>query len=533
MSKRTFLKTLAFTVGLYFVLEYILPEKIGGAFDSFQVRSPAALVTPSGEYILYVGKYRKEQSAVGRLVPSPSKPGSWQTNPPNPVLRRSLFIPYDKWGMDQLDAFYADGTSYLLYIGRNPERKPVLCYASSNDDGLSWVKHNAVLLRLPGKPPQPTVKEPNGDLPGSVSFFAADYTNGTWSLLMIITRTAGGRGIWYASGPALNDLTLSPDPICSSTDFPIGIQAFDARVSSNGWLLTFISGSSWSSLLWNPTQPGLRSVPAVPLSTNTIVNLRNVPGTSRMLMAEMYKAALPPPPEQSPESTALLLFNGSNSVIKTIGAQGSPTYLSRATEWAGQFLVLIASFVVFMAVVNLIIFHGKKVIQFQKDWHNSIVFFVFLATMGIFTYFGNMISEDSKPFILTPQQWSFGWNFIFESFQKPMGIAVFSMITFFIVSAAYRSFKVRSAEAGLLMVSAVIVMLGQLPLGEWLAQGLPPSLSFLGLPWLAEKLLTVINAAAYRGVLIGILIGALSISLRIWLGIDNSVYTGIEVTRDE
>ena len=252
-----------------------------------------------------------------------------------------------------------------------------------------------------------------------------------------------------------------------------------------------------------------------------------------MLMAAMYKAALPPPPEQSPETTALLLFNGSNSVIKTIGAQGSPTYLSRATEWAGQFLVLIASFVVFMAVVNLIIFHGKKVIQFQKDWHNSIVFFVFLATMGIFTYFGNMISENSKPFILTPQQWSFGWNFIFESFQKPMGIAVFSMITFFIVSAAYRSFKIRSAEAGLLMVSAVIVMLGQLPLGEWLAQGLPPSLSFLGLPWLAEKLLTVINAAAYRGVLIGILIGALSISLRIWLGIDNSVYTGIEVTHDE
>jgi hypothetical protein len=109
-----------------------------------------------------------------------------------------------------------------------------------------------------------------------------------------------------------------------------------------------------------------------------------------------------------------------------------------------------------------------------------------------------------------------------------MGTAVFSMITFYMISAAYRSFRIRSFEAALLMISACLVMIGQMPVGAWVGSLLPDSLAFLRVPWLAEKLLTVINACAYRGVLIGLTVGAFSIGLRVWLGIDNSVYFGID-----
>ena len=121
-----------------------------------------------------------------------------------------------------------------------------------------------------------------------------------------------------------------------------------------------------------------------------------------------------------------------------------------------------------------------------------------------------------------------GVDFGYASIMVPMGAAVFSMITFYLISAAYRSFRIRSLEAALLMIAAVIVMMGQMPIGEWATMYLPESLSFLKLPWLSQKILTVINAAAYRGVWIGMLVGMFAISLRIWLGIDNSVYAGVD-----
>ena len=109
-----------------------------------------------------------------------------------------------------------------------------------------------------------------------------------------------------------------------------------------------------------------------------------------------------------------------------------------------------------------------------------------------------------------------------------MGAAVFSLNTFFMISAAYRAFKVRTVEAALLMCAAMIVMIGQMPVGEWFTSTVPANMQFFKLPWLSQKILTVVNAAAYRGVFIGIIIGGISISLRIWLGLDNSVYSGLD-----
>jgi hypothetical protein len=83
-------------------------------------------------------------------------------------------------------------------------------------------------------------------------------------------------------------------------------------------------------------------------------------------------------------------------------------------------------------------------------------------------------------------------------------------------------------EAALLMIAACIVMLGQMPIGQWMTSRLPADLHCLQLPWLAEKLLWLANACAYRGVVIGIAVGGFAIGLRIWLGMDNTVYSGME-----
>jgi len=68
VNKRTTLKLLAFIVGLYFFLDYILPEKVGGDFDCYEVTSAAPIETSDGLTVFYNGQYSKVKGAVGRLV---------------------------------------------------------------------------------------------------------------------------------------------------------------------------------------------------------------------------------------------------------------------------------------------------------------------------------------------------------------------------------------------------------------------------------------------------------------------------------
>jgi hypothetical protein len=61
------------------------------------------------------------------------------------------------------------------------------------------------------------------------------------------------------------------------------------------------------------------------------------------------------------------------------------------------------------------------------------------------------------------------------------------------------------------------VLLGQIPLGAQLGPWLPKA---------SEKLLTLFNAAAYRGVLMGMAIAAISVSIRLWLGLEKGMFHG-------
>ncbi len=624
MSKRTLLKTLAFLVGLYFVLEYTLPEKIGGDFDCYDVRGPAACVTPDGIEAWYAGAYRAELSAVGRLIPSFAAAHAWVTMPPRPVLQRSLFVPHDKWGMQQLAAVSRGGQITLLYVGRNPRRVPVLCYATSTNGGTAFTARGVVVCsRDAAAPVRSSAREPNGELPGALQQFAAAHDGRQWHVFMLLAA----HGLWRAHGTELTALAFAPEPLIALDDTPIGVTAFDAALTPRGWELDFIIETTRVTRIFSTAFAPLTTVTAsAACPAGQIASYRMIAGTNLVIAGLVDNAAGTVTPEQSDRATALWLAARDNiaagTVIKRPGAPATPTYLSRATKWAGQFMMIVGSFAVFMAVINLVLFHSKRVMQRQPGLHNSVVFFVFLVAMGICTYFGNRPTSQNSVVtvrgtaVISPAQratlvaratevlhsisnaadrklavqldvlsasggatgapvsaaatvshigalplaarhalreglWSLlvdqlslppdrvrvrialdvlpaGYDFLFKAILVPIGISVFSLITFYMVSAAYRAFKVRTAEAALLMLAACIVMLGQLPLGAWLTQPLPPQLEFLQLPWLAQKLLTVINSAAYRGVLIGIMIGGFSAGLRIWLGMDDSVYSGME-----
>jgi hypothetical protein len=108
---------------------------------------------------------------------------------------------------------------------------------------------------------------------------------------------------------------------------------------------------------------------------------------------------------------------------------------------------------------------------------------------------------------------------------------MFALIGFFIISASYRAFRIRSAEASLLMGAAVIVMLGQVTLGTAITNRLPLTgfLSNFRLENLALYILTEINTPAMRGIYFGIGVGFLATSLRLWLSLERGVYFDAEL----
>ncbi|HEY3342571.1 MAG TPA: hypothetical protein VGK81_11155, partial [Anaerolineae bacterium] len=104
--------------------------------------------------------------------------------------------------------------------------------------------------------------------------------------------------------------------------------------------------------------------------------------------------------------------------------------------------------------------------------------------------------------------------------------AMFSLLAFYIASAAYRAFRVRTVEAALLMVSALIVMLGMVNFGVFLTHSIPldSPYAFFRVERLSLWILNWINMPAQRAVTIGVAVGALAMAMRIWLSLERGTF---------
>jgi hypothetical protein len=124
-------------------------------------------------------------------------------------------------------------------------------------------------------------------------------------------------------------------------------------------------------------------------------------------------------------------------------------------------------------------------------------------------------------------------QWMFDNMMLPMQSTLFATLAFFIASAAFRAFRARSAEAAALLITACIVMIGRVPAGDLLASAMPhftfaggTSYSLLDLPKAVDWLLNVPSAAAQRGILLGVVLSQIAISVRIIFGIERTYMGG-------
>ncbi|QUL98286.1 MAG: hypothetical protein IMF26_09700 [Candidatus Fermentithermobacillus carboniphilus] len=178
--------------------------------------------------------------------------------------------------------------------------------------------------------------------------------------------------------------------------------------------------------------------------------------------------------------------------------------LSNAAEIVQDWGVIVSAFALGLASVNLIQIHAKKIARGKGlDWLYSgslIVSMIGMALLGII----------KGPTHKTYQFW-------FDALFVPGQATVYAMTGFFIASAAYRAFRVRNVDAAILLVSAAILMLANVPIGERLWSQLPA---------VGDWLMDVPNLAGQRGMLIGAGIGGIASGLRVLLGIERSYLGG-------
>lgn len=163
-----------------------------------------------------------------------------------------------------------------------------------------------------------------------------------------------------------------------------------------------------------------------------------------------------------------------------------------------------------LGILSLIRFHTSKIQRHDSGWPYSIVAMIGLVGMSIAGLVSVIQGETSG----TVYMWAFDY------IQAPMQATMFSLLAFYVASASYRAFRVRSVHAGLLLVAGVIVMLGRVPLGEVI--GITVGGERYSLPMLSTWILDVPNLAAKRGILIGVGLGMVATALKVLLGIERT-----------
>lgn len=173
-------------------------------------------------------------------------------------------------------------------------------------------------------------------------------------------------------------------------------------------------------------------------------------------------------------------------------------------ETLQQWAIIVVAFAYVLGVANIARISGQKISRRSRDWFYQfplLAGLAFMLTVGVV--------------------WGVGERTLFNDFYlyaySPMQGTMFSLLAFFIASAAFRAFRMRSFEAALLAIAAVIVMLGRVPVG---------TLIWDKIPVLSDWIMNVPQMAAKRAIMIGAALGAISTGLKVILGIERNYLGG-------
>lgn len=203
------------------------------------------------------------------------------------------------------------------------------------------------------------------------------------------------------------------------------------------------------------------------------------------------------------------------AIVGFFSAEGTTVniYYEKLAKWNS----IIAAFAMLLGVGNLLRVNFIKIKRNHPDKIYSLILIIGLLVTAIFGVVGGSYKTDELSGDPFKDFFKNKCAYIFEYMIKPMQSTMFSLLAFFVASAAFRAFRAKSFEATILLVTAFIVMLGRVPIGTSIWSGFAS---------ISEWILSTINMAGSRAITLGAAVGAIAASLKIILGIETRYLGG-------
>ena len=194
---------------------------------------------------------------------------------------------------------------------------------------------------------------------------------------------------------------------------------------------------------------------------------------------------------------AVTLITGLIVILKDIFI--SPAFNKLVQDYLVRSVTLSTATAIALGGISLMRVHTRRVARRREGWYNSLVLlfgFALLMVLGV---------------ILEGGHNSATYNWFYQNTAVAGGSTVFSLLCFYIGSAAYRAFRARSLEAAALLLSATIVMLGATSIGAAMTPMLPKAKV-----WIMDYF----NTPVIRGVSLGVALGSFAQGARNLFGIE-------------
>lgn len=165
--------------------------------------------------------------------------------------------------------------------------------------------------------------------------------------------------------------------------------------------------------------------------------------------------------------------------------------------------IIVAAFALALGGINMLRLHGRVVTGKKTNWPYSAIFIVAFAAYFIL---GVTLSPNSS-------QYQYVWKNIYQ----PAASTMYSFTLFYMTSACWRAFRIRNWQAGVMMVTGVVVLLGQVGIGSAISPVIPQISNWIvGNP----------SAGAIRAITIGGSLGMIMMSMRVILGLERTYMAG-------
>jgi hypothetical protein len=491
-AQRLLIASFTFAFGLVWILAFLLPSEIGGGIDRHGMYSP-----------WLVGKtlyYTTGERAAGRNAEHDRGCFIAMLSLDNTATRRVAVAPSfsrrdDYFGAKEPAVVTVNGRFRMYYIGVGYDDVNRVCVADS-DDGINWAPRDKAVFapKSQGGPAAIWVS------PDARRMYYIVFEKGVGVLL----EARSSDGIEWEQNP-------NPVPVKGSAEKISGLP--DGRLliveSDGSRKIAAVDGK----VLTGVEQLGLHDARAfVDNGTYRLLLVRD--SADGILRTELYEGA-------SLNSLQLAAGSRADGSVAALSHPAQSTYMNDLAGTLADFVAVVSAFGFGLGLLSLLKVHGGSILKKRVGSGFSGLVLVSAISMLI-TQLAFTASRPESGF------WFELNRLLFYNLQFPLGSTMFGLLGAYLLSAAYRAFRIRTFDAAVLAAMAIFVMLTQVPTAQFLASFFSHDSAAAGAALDAAAVparnwaLNIANDAVQRAVGFGAFVGAIAMALRVWLSLDRS-----------